>query len=297
MTPASRERLRDLLCDQALWGLDETEARELEQLRAHFGRDAVTGEPSPDDQQLGRDLDEIAALATIGLLPSSVEPVPDALVKDLEAEALGFVAARKGIAPEKVLDAIDDAASGRIASTQIASTRIDRVEDTDDNAPIPIAFLPLAAAAAIIVALLWLGYSRNTEEQPSRARERMLAQSSNVLRMDWARGASPFAGLASGDVVWSDELQTGYMRFRGLPVNDSNLQQYQLWIFDKTRDAARPVDGGVFDVPDTGDSGDIVVPIRAALRVGEATAFAVTVERPGGVVVSDREHVVATAGL
>ena len=47
--------------------------------------------------------------------------------------------------------------------------------------------------------------------------------------------------------------------------------------------------GGVFDV----QGGDVVVPIRAAIRVFEPTLFAVTVERPGGVVVSKRERVIA----
>jgi hypothetical protein len=37
----------------------------------------------------------------------------------------------------------------------------------------------------------------------------------------------------------------------------------------------------------------VVVPIRAQLPVHAAKAFAVTIEQPGGVVVSGREHVVA----
>lgn len=49
----------------------------------------------------------------------------------------------------------------------------------------------------------------------------------------------------------------------------------------------------MFDVTSTGE---VVVPITAKLRVGDDTLFAVTVERPGGVVVSRREHIVVTAG-
>jgi hypothetical protein len=49
------------------------------------------------------------------------------------------------------------------------------------------------------------------------------------------------------------------------------------------------IDGGVFDAPSTGE---VVVPITARLRA----LFAVTVERPGGVVVSRREHIVVTDG-
>jgi anti-sigma-K factor RskA len=69
-----------------------------------------------------------------------------------------------------------------------------------------------------------------------------------------------------------------------------------LWIFDGTRDKRYPVDGGVFDVP--ANSAEVVIPIRATLPIRKAAAFAVTVEKPGGVVVSGLGHVVAlgTAG-
>ena len=43
--------------------------------------------------------------------------------------------------------------------------------------------------------------------------------------------------------------------------------------------------------------GEVVVPIRAAVQVFEPKLFAVTVERPGGVVVSKRERIVLTAAL
>ena len=48
-------------------------------------------------------------------------------------------------------------------------------------------------------------------------------------------------------------------------------------------------DGGVFDVPPGG--GDVVVPIRVKLGVTRPKLFAVTVEPPGGVVVSNRERI------
>jgi hypothetical protein len=38
---------------------------------------------------------------------------------------------------------------------------------------------------------------------------------------------------------------------------------------------------------------EVVIPIRASLMVRKPAAFAVTLEKPGGVVVSGREHVVA----
>ena len=96
----------------------------------------------------------------------------------------------------------------------------------------------------------------------------------------------------SGDIVWSDTMQTGYMRFRGLPVNDKAKETYQLWIFDETQDEKTPIDGGTFDVD---QNGEVIVPIRAKLRPKNPKMFAVTVEKPGGVVVSKREKVAALA--
>jgi hypothetical protein len=55
------------------------------------------------------------------------------------------------------------------------------------------------------------------------------------------------------------------------------------------------VDGGVFDVDR--ETGDVVVPITARLKVVEPTLFAVTIEKPGGVVVSKRERIVVTAAI
>jgi anti-sigma-K factor RskA len=59
-----------------------------------------------------------------------------------------------------------------------------------------------------------------------------------------------------------------------------------LWIFDPERDE-KPIDGGVFDVD---KEGEVLIPIHAKLPVGKPTLFAITVEKPGGVVVSDRSR-------
>ena len=42
-------------------------------------------------------------------------------------------------------------------------------------------------------------------------------------------------------------------------------------------------------------SGDVIVPFRAKLPVGKPAAFVVTMEQPGGVVVSKQERVMALA--
>ena len=73
------------------------------------------------------------------------------------------------------------------------------------------------------------------------------------------------------------------MRLAGLVANDPGTAQYQLWIVDPERDQ-RPVDGGVFDVPSGG--GEVIIPIDPKLRIKSPAAFAITLEKPGGVVVS-----------
>jgi hypothetical protein len=58
------------------------------------------------------------------------------------------------------------------------------------------------------------------------------------------------------------------------------------------------VDGGVFDIAAAQKdpaTGDYIVPIDAKLKVFDPGAFAVTAERPGGVVVTSRQTIQALA--
>jgi hypothetical protein len=126
---------------------------------------------------------------------------------------------------------------------------------------------------------------------PSTAQERLaLLAKPGTLKITLAPTKDPAGAGVTGDVVWDPDTQRGYMHFAGLAANDPAVRQYQLWIFDGDRDQRYPVDGGVFDVPSTG--GEVVIPIRAALMVRKPAAFAVTLEKPGGAVVSGREHIV-----
>lgn len=96
----------------------------------------------------------------------------------------------------------------------------------------------------------------------------------------------------TGDVVWSNSQQKGFVRIHGLPVNDKSEETYQLWIFDAAQNAKTPIDGGVFDVD---SNGDLIVPIHAKLKVKTPKMFAVTAEKPGGVVVSKLGKVMTVA--
>jgi len=128
---------------------------------------------------------------------------------------------------------------------------------------------------------------------PAEERQALLEKGS-TRRVDWTTTQDPAAQGMSGDLVWDSETRQGFMRFHGLPANDPTQLSYQLWIFDAERDDAHPVDGGVFDVL---EQGEVVVKIDPRVPVHRAKLFAVTVERPGGVVVSKRERIVVTAAL
>lgn len=128
---------------------------------------------------------------------------------------------------------------------------------------------------------------------PAVQRVEFLARHEHLLRRAWRPGNDPAGLTVSGDVVWDPTTQTGYMRFVGLRRNEPNAEQYQLWIFDARRDDRYPVDGGVFNISGARD-GD-VIPIKAKLTVGVPLMFAITIEHPGGVVVSDRKRIAALA--
>lgn len=124
-----------------------------------------------------------------------------------------------------------------------------------------------------------------TEASFQQRRSELLGRPS-TKQIAWTPGPTPLDAEVSGDVVWNQAEQAGYMTFDGLPVNDPSVQQYQLWIIDPQRDQ-HPIDGGVFDIK---TDGKVVVPIDAKLEVLDPKAFAITIEKPGGVVVSDQSQ-------
>ncbi len=155
-------------------------------------------------------------------------------------------------------------------------------------------WLGWAAAACLLGLLVFRGGER---EKPALTAD---ARRDALLRQEAGLKGIPFAGTsgdfskAGGEVVWSDAKQEGYMTLTGIPANDPGQHQYQLWIVDPDRDAL-PVDGGVFDIPAGQEK--VVIPIDSKLAVRKPAAFVITREKPGGVVKSAQEVVVAIAKL
>ena len=97
---------------------------------------------------------------------------------------------------------------------------------------------------------------------------------------------------ASGNWLWSDSQQKGFVTFSGLPINNPSQFQYQAWIFDTKVNQKYPVSAGVFNVVNENESIILLLP---DFRINKAVRFMVTQENPGGVAASSRENVVAVA--
>lgn len=146
----------------------------------------------------------------------------------------------------------------------------------------------VSAVCLLLAMLTWITNRPTDKVFPDVAqlRAELIAASQGLVQAKWSPGPTPNEG-ATGDVVWSAPQQKGFMRFRGLPVNTPSKEQYQLWIFARNQSDETPIDGGVFDITSTEE---VIIPINAKLHVQDAFMFAVTIEKPGGVVVSSRER-------
>jgi hypothetical protein len=264
----AEERLLDLLSKKASEGLSEEEKKQLNLLLNEF----------EDDSSF-----ELAAAAISMIDLKTNESLPDHLKARILADADEVMDAQRGPAVQAIFPAA-------------AKTALRK--------PWNINWLGWAAAAVACIALafsLWMPRpaqivyvpepAKQEQMTPAQMRENLMA-SPDVIKASWAPGNVKELKDVAGDIVWSDSKQAGYMRFRGLPVNDKTKQTYQLWIFDETQDEKTPIDGGTFDIQ---DNGDIIIPINAKLKAVHPKMFAVTVEKPGGVVVSKREKIPALA--
>ena len=157
----------------------------------------------------------------------------------------------------------------------------------------------LALAASVVVAAGgWLLAGRQllggspTPVQPYQIREQVAARSDAVTIpwSDWSDAdvRAEVEGV-TGEVVWSDQAQSGVMRLVGLPHIPGSV--YQLWIIDAERGMSQRVSGAIFTAGDK----ETWVEIEPRIGISRAAAFAVTIEQPGGTWVSDMSRRVVIA--
>jgi hypothetical protein len=277
---AHNDEMLDLLVAKATEGLSPEEERELERLLA--------AEEEADAE--GMELAAAAATNAFALGGGHGEEMPAGLKERLLADASGRTPA--GDAP-RASATVTDIGSRRRPGTDPQESGGNGLASSTFNR------LGWAAAAMLLVALLVV--NRPLPEEPggapaesAEARAELIREEPGTLVVPWSPPDVPEYAGVTGDVVWNNEKQEGYLRLAGMPANDPARSQYQLWIVDPERDE-QPVDGGVFDIPAA--PGEVVVPIRAKLGIIDPQAFAITREQPGGVVVSDGPLlVVASAG-
>jgi len=295
------DALVDLLVKQVTEGLSAAEQRELDVM------------DSARVTQESRSFEKAAAAATLaGITPVEL---PAALRAQLQRQGEAQLAANTVVA-------LRGTSAATIAAAPIAAARVDAVPAVAarGTASRSGSWGWLAAAACLVLAVLgWVRspptaptIAQNTTvapavpvepsvppapvapPTPAEERTAMLAQADSI-KVTLGATKDPAAVGVTGDVVWDPASQKGFVHFVGLATNDPQVRQYQIWVFDGTRDKRYPVDGGVFDVP--ADQPEVVIPIHAALAIRQAKAFAVTVEKAGGVVVSGLGHVVALGAV
>lgn len=275
---SSLERTYDLLADRAVQPLDDTELRELDAL--------LRQQPELDDDSF----DLAAAAFDLALGPTEYEPMPASLRDRLRVQGEELLAG-----PVRETSPVMSPAPASAAPSPSAPQRGPTALPAEPRGSVLPWFLAIAASL-----LALMGWMRSDTEvttiEVADARDLLVGDATDLLRQDWKAAGDPLGTGVSGNVIWSDAKQEGYMTFKGLAANDPTVEQYQLWIFDKNQSTDTPVDGGVFDIQ-ASDTGETVVAIDPKIQIGEGFAFAITVEKPGGVVVSSRERLALVAGL
>lgn len=273
MSQAEINRLEELLAGQVLGDLSADEQFELELL--------LDNEEDPSDTiaELEQTLARVQlAYSSDYVDDSEFDSLPRALRERIQVDAPQYL----NHAVQAETPAVEPWDSSPQASKQSSFS----VRES-------IAWLAAAAAILIAVSLWNFDDGGGSFRTAAGQRSALIASASDLIRVNWGDGPTPFGDKVTGDVVWSTQLQEGYMRFVGVPINDATKLQYQLWIIDPKRDA-EPIDGGVFDVS---SDGEVIIPINAKLKVLDPQAFAITVEQPGGVVVSTQENLPLLAAV
>lgn len=274
--PANRDRLLDLLADDATLGLSGQERAELDALLRDF--------PGANDGSMERAA--AAADLAMGGGGRAFESMPSHLrakiLADGERIASGYAASRTG--PARMAITAGSAGAGRDVARLGRTNRV------------AVAGWLAAAAAVVIAAMGWMRPSGVSpapnyvppwvNETSSEARGRLLASADDAVVIPLGEWDNPEQPGVTGDVVWSESAQRGYLRLAGLKPNDPSVEQYQLWIVD-SRGMGQRISGALFDAKPDPATGEVIVEIEPQIATQGAAAFALTIEKPGGVWVSD----------
>ena len=254
------DRLNELLADEASAALDSSDAPELAGLlKRHPG--------ATRDEML-----QVAALAQVAFhRRAAAHRMPAGLKERLASQGEALVIRHRGPVPVPRLPQVK---SQPAATRQPPGRRLS-----------PVNGLGWALAAMLAIAFVVVRNDPSVvapATDPVASRVSLVNGAPDVITLPWAPPTAAGYQGVTGDVVWSQSRQQGYLRLAHMPLNNPARTQYQLWIVDPERDT-HPVVGGVFNVSTTGE---VIIPIQAKLLIRSPKAFAITAEQPGGVVVS-----------
>jgi anti-sigma-K factor RskA len=292
MKDLSKDRLLELLADQAVFGLSAEEAVEIEKLKKQF-----------PEWEKDFSLELTATAISLTNLDVS-DDLPANLRAKVFARADEFFASQ-----EEFQNVVNFTPRTEQATSFRAAENTGNVSEVTSNRPF-WQWLGWAFAAAACVALainLWTTRSRLQNEivqnppvaqsptpklSVEQERARLLATANDTVKIPLADPKN--AKEILGEVIWSNSLQKGYASLRNMPANDIAKETYQFWIVDESQNPKTPISGGVFNISATGE---VIIPIDPQLTVKKPLIIAVTKEKPGGVVVSSPERIVALAKI
>lgn len=301
MTPSphsDHDRLLELLAERALVGLDADQQRELESsLQTHPDFDAEC-------------LDRTAALLDLAAAAGDTEPLPYQLQDRIRADSRLGLQTRPSTgdgqgARARAVGSEDGSGDPSYQSTRAQT--IDLAKPSHESRIHRREVVAWLAAAACLLLAVFVWYTRPPQDSPTIAnseppatpatvdtpdpstatptvaqlREQLLASGHDVLHLQLVSSDSgAVAREPGGDIVWSNGLQTGYLRLQGLVKNELPQRQYQLWIIGDDASGNEVINGGVFFVDRS--SGEQVLPIQADHFVQQPMMFLVSVEPLGG---------------
>ena len=293
MKKSQQNRLLELLADKTLFGLSEEESLELKALQNEF----------PDWEE-DTSLELTAAMIDLSYLEVN-DPMPQGLRARVSANAEKFFNEKEK--SPKVLN-FTPKTTGQTLDSTAAESAVGIMRPEPKPSMWNWLGWTVAAAACVALAInLWLTRFQKPNEvvrvpetiqtptpelTNAQKREQLLASATDAVQSSFTDPKNEKEIL--GDMVWSNSLQKGFVRFRGLPPNEVSKETYQLWIVDETQNQKTPLSGGVFDVS---SNGEVIVPINAQLQVKKPKILAVTKEKAGGVVVSQPDRIVAVAKI
>lgn len=254
--------------------------------------------------------EELAALHAFGLL-EGMEKVEFESQLATNAELRALVVSLAETAALTALSAPQIAPPASLKARIMSATSA-TVPANGKVIPFPLLkFAPWAVAAGLAITAIWFGtqnFSLRTENANLRTErelaetaykmaksqlsersllaEQMITDLGNKLRKseDLARlKVTALASLAGNTkeaqviAVWDPEQQAGLLTMEKLPpINDT--QDYQIWVVDPAY--KDPVNGGIFHVS---ADGKIAVPFKPDQPIAKPAAFAVSLEKKGGV--------------